>query len=44
MIDSGPKFPPEQNELDWPRVSLEGFALIGANWALIGIFANSASF
>ena len=32
MIDSGPEFRPEQDGLDWPSVSLERFALIGANW------------
>ena len=41
MIDSGPKLSPEQDGLDWTRVSLGGFALIGANWTLISVEAKS---
>ena len=44
MIDSGLKLSHEQHEPHWQNCSLEHFALISANWALIAISANLASF
>ena len=44
MIDSGLKLSHEQHEPDWQNCSLEHFALISANLALIAISANLASF
>ena len=44
MIDSGLKLSHEHHEPHWQNCSLEHFALISANKALIVISANLASF